>query len=197
MKLAKSIDRDYRSLRNYFHKKFELMEIALTEDEAAPTVAEDADADKSQAAYHGFSHLIKPDMLMNTYSYWEFWAKNLCDYQKYKRDLPQICRRTKGKSALQVFHEYLTGYVGIDLSAVQDSRDRIDDLRRVRNKFMHNGGYISDKEEDEYCLIEGISINIFPYKKEGLMSSLITIEYAFIWSTLDHAKVYLYTAAIA
>ena len=187
MNLAKSMDKDYRRLKNYFHKKFELMKIAFTEDETAPIAAEDADADESQATYHGFSHLIKPDMLMNTYSYWEFWANKLCDYQGRKRNLPQACKRIKGKSDLDVYHEYLTEYVGIDLSSVQDSRDRVDDLRRVRNSLMHHGGHISDEQKSEYSSIEGISITF----------SLLTIEDAFIWSTLDHAKEYLHAAAIA
>ena len=62
MKLTKSIDRDCRCLENYFHKQFDLMQVVLAEKKAAPIEVEDADADESQATYHGFSHLIKPDM---------------------------------------------------------------------------------------------------------------------------------------
>jgi hypothetical protein len=38
------------------------MQVVLAEKKAAPIEVEDADADESQATYHGFSHLIKPDM---------------------------------------------------------------------------------------------------------------------------------------
>ena len=72
MKLTKSIDQNCSCLENYFHKQFDLMQVVLAEEKAAPIEVEDADADESQATYHRFSHFIKPDMLMNIYSLLDF-----------------------------------------------------------------------------------------------------------------------------
>lgn len=187
MKLTKSIDRDYRSLRNYFHKQFDLMQMVLAEEAAAAIEVEDADADESQATYHGISHLIKPDMLMNIYSLLDFWIKEVCDHQKSGRKLGLGYKDIKGNNELHGYHKYLTVYAGIDLTAVEDSYSQLDSLRLVRNRFMHNGGHVPNGEEQRYSSIEGISVSI----------SLITIEDDFVWVTLEHAKKYLHKAAIA
>jgi hypothetical protein len=188
MKLTKSIDRDCRCLENYFHKQFDLMQVVLAEEKAAPSEVEDADADESQATYHGFSHLIKPDMLMNIYSLLDFWMKEVCDYQRSKRKLRLKYKDIKGDNDLDGYHKYLTKYAGIDLTAVQDSYRQLDGLRKVRNRFIHHGGYVPSGQESEYSSIEGISVSVF--------TSLIDIEDDYVWVTLDHAKKYLHTAAM-
>jgi hypothetical protein len=86
MKLTKAIDRDCKCLRNYFCKKFNLMKVALDEERTAPVVAEDADADESRAAYHRFSHLIIPDMVINTYSLLEWWLRKYLRVSKREEE---------------------------------------------------------------------------------------------------------------
>ena len=188
MKLTKSIDRDCRCLENYFRKQFDLMQVVIAEEKAAPIEVEDADADESQATYHGFSHLIKPDMLMNIYSLLDFWMKEVCDYQRSKRKLRLKYKDIKGDNDFHGYHKYLTVYADIDLTAVQDSYRQLDDLREVRNRFIHHGGYVPSGQESKYSSIEGISVSAFTY--------LIAIEDNYVWVTLEHAKKYLQTAAM-
>ena len=58
MNLPKRIDEDCRCLESYFHKKFDLLQVALAEDAAAPIEVQDASATESQVTYHGFSRFI-------------------------------------------------------------------------------------------------------------------------------------------
>jgi hypothetical protein len=165
------------------------MQVALAEEKAAPIEVEDADADESQATYHGFSHYIKPDMLMNIYSLLDFWMKKVCDYQRSKRKLRLDYKDIKGNNDFHAYHKYLTVYADIDLTAVQDSYRQLDDLRKVRNRFIHHGGYVPSGQESEYSSIEGISVSVF--------TSFIDIENDYVWVTLEHTKKYLHTAAMA
>lgn len=172
---------------SYFHKLFVLLEEARAEDKLAPIEAHDYDDDESQATYHGFSHLVKPDMVMNIYSLVDYWINEICDYHKRKQSLRLDSRDIRGKHELQARHKYLTSYAGLNLSTVQASYKQLDDLRRVRNTFMHDGGHVPGNREAEFSNINGIS----------LFGSLIVIEDSFIWSSLEHAKTYLQAAVLA
>ena len=187
MKLTARIDSDCRCIESYFRKLFVLLAEAQAEDEAAPIELQDHDADESQATYHGFSHLIKPDMLMNIYSLVDYWLSEICEHHKKAHNLSLGFRDIKGKSELQARHKYLTAYAGLDLSTVQDSYKQLDDLRKVRNTFMHGGGHVPTEKEKEFSAISGIA----------LFGSLIVIENSFILETLEHAKTYLKAAVPA
>ncbi|XHX76414.1 MAG: hypothetical protein RBJ76_18470 [Stenomitos frigidus ULC029] len=113
--------------------------------------------------------------------------KKVCDYQRNKRNLRLDYKDIKGKNDLNGYHKYLTVYAGIDLTAVKDSYRQLDSLRAMRNQFIHNGGHVPDGDKKKYLSIEGISVFI----------SLIAIEDDFVWVTLEHAKKYLYEAAMA
>ena len=187
MKLSARIDTDCRSMDSYFHKLFALLQEGKAEDELAPVEVCDYDSNESQASYHRFSHLVKPDMLMNIYSLVDFWLSEICEYHRKNGNLGLCSRDIKGKNELQARHKYLTTYAGLNLSTVQDSYKKLDDLRKVRNTFMHGGGHIPSSRETEFSSMEGIS----------LFGSLIVIDESFIWGTLGHAKKYLQAAVLA
>jgi len=194
MQITKALDRDCKCLRSYFHKKFELMQLAFDEERSAPIVIEDADADESQAVYHEFSHFILPDMVINTYSLLEWWLRKICDVQKVRKGLDKHCenlKREKSESDIDKYHRYLTQYAQIDLDKVENSRIKLDSLRRVRNRFIHHGGDIPSNDIDKYSCIDGICVI-------SLSSSIsyLSIENDFIWDMLDHVQKYLYQAVI-
>jgi hypothetical protein len=191
MKLTKAIDLDYKCLKRYFSKEFELMQTALEEEKSAPIVVEDANADESQAAYHGFSHLIMPDMVSNIYSFLDFRVKRLCDFQQHKRQLVLSYKDIKGNNDLDTYHKYLTKYAGIDLTVVQNNYQQIDQLRKVRNRFIHNGGDIPCNEEIKYSSIQGISVISSP------TICRLFIKEQFIWDMLEHVRKYLHQVAIS
>lgn len=191
MKLAKRIDSNYRSLKSYFLKQFQLMQEALEEESAAPIEAENADAVESQATYHGFSHLIKPDMLINTYSLLDFWIKEICDFQQQKRQLKLRYKDIKGKNDFHRYHKYLTVYADIDLTAVDVSYEQLDGLRKVRNQLIHHGSHIQSDQESQFSSIEGISV-----RRITASHSFIFIKDDYVWDMLEHTKKYLHKAAI-
>jgi hypothetical protein len=195
MKLTKAIDRDCKCLRNYFCEKFNLLKVALDEEMTAPVVAEDADADESRAAYHRFSHLIIPDIAINTYSLLEWWLRSICEFQRGKKKLDKTYKKyqttNKPENDFDRYHKYLTEYAGIDLTSVEDSRDRIDSLRKVRNRLIHHGGDIPSNEEDEYSCIDGITVMSLP------PIHYLVIEDDFIWDMGEHVQKYLHKAVVS
>src|SRR5205085_339814 len=146
MTLTAQIDSDCKSLNRYFHRLFELLQEAIAEDKAAPMEVEDADADESQATYHRFTHLLKPDMVMNIYSLVDFWMKQICMYQKTKNNLSLSYTDIKGNNDLHAYQKYLAIYAGLDISAAQVSYRQLDNLRKVRNQFIHSGGHVRDEQ---------------------------------------------------
>jgi len=187
MRLSARIDSDCRSMESYFHKLFALLQEGKAEDELAPVEVCDLDSNESHASYHRFSHLVKPDMIMNIYSLVDFWLSEICEYHRRNLNLDLGSKDIKGENELHARHKYLTTYAGLNLSAVQDSYKKLDDLRNVRNKFIHGGGHIPNDQEKKFTAINGIS----------LLGTLIIIDNNFVWSMLEHAKKYLQAAALA
>lgn len=184
MRVTAEFDADCRRMDSYFHKLFALLREAREEDELAPIETHDLDADESQETYHSFSHLVKPDMLMNIYSLADYWIDKICEHHRRKQNLSLGRGDIKGKNELQARHKYLTAYAGLNLSTVQDSYKQLDNLRKVRNAFIHGGGHVPSDREAEFLDIKGIA----------LLDSLIVIKDSFIWESLGHAKTYLQAA---
>ncbi len=187
MLLTTRIDYDYKCLKSYFQKLFYVMQQAIEEDQVVPMETQDYYASESQATHYSFTHLVKPDMLMNVYSFIDFWMKEICNYQKNKNNLSLSYKDIKGNNDLDAYQKYLTLYIELDLNKVRDSYKQLDNLRKVRNFLMHRGGHIPNDKETEKELSSIKGINLF--------GSLIGIEDDFVWDTLDHAKKYLTTAA--
>lgn len=187
MRLVARIDCDCKHLENYFYKLFDVLQKAITEDQNVPLEAQNIDANESQATHHGFAHFIKPDMLMNIYSLVDFWMKEVCDAQKKKNNLRLSYKDIKGKNDLHGYHKYLTKYAELDLNSIQLSYQHLDNLRKVRNQFIHYGGHVLSSKEQDFSGINGIQ----------LCGSLIVIEDSFIRTALDHAKKYLSAVAQA
>ncbi len=187
MKLTAQIDKDYKSMDRYFHKLFNLLREAQEDDKATPVEMYNCDADVSQASYHSFSHYIKPDMIMNIYSLADYWMTRICEYQKINKNLNLESKDIKGNNELQAKHKYLTEYAGLNLSTVQSSYNCLNELRKVRNAFVHGGGHISKERQSQFSSINGIVLS----------ESLICIEDSFIWNTLEHTKKYLRKSILA
>jgi len=187
MKLTARIDYDCKCLHRYFEKLFDVLQEAVVETRNAPMSGQDADADESQVAYHGFADYIKPDMVINIYTLVDFWMKGICEYQKKKNNLSLGHKDIKGENELHAYQKYLINYAELDLASVQISYKHLDKLRIVRNQIIHNGSHVPSSKEQDFLAINGIK----------LLGSLIIIDDSFIWDTLDHAKAYLYAAAKA
>jgi len=169
---------------------FAVLRESSAEDRAVPVEVLDCDADESQATYHSFTHFIKPDMLMNIYSLIDFWMNRIFEYQKDKMNLDfeyRDLKKLKGNNDLDNFRKFLEEYTGIDPTAVQASIKHLDDLRKVRNRFIHAGGHVLSGKEADFLNIKGIS----------LFMSLIIVDDSFIWDSLEHAKKYLQAATLA
>ena len=187
MKLTARIDADIKSLESYFHRLLKVLDEASLESASAPLEAQDAESDESQATYHRFDHFIKPDMLINIYNLLDFWLKEICRYHKFKNKLNLEYKDIKGNNELHTYKKYLTEYVGLDLSIADDSYKHLDELRKIRNVFIHSGGHIPENKEEEFSKFDGIIIH----------ASLIVVEEKYIWKMLGYTKSFLLTAANA
>ena len=189
MTMSARIDGDCRSLSQYFQRLFELLCETTAEDQVAPPEAVDTTALESQETYHSISHLIKPDMLINIYGLMDFWLKQICNYQRRKNNLSLGYSDIKGNDDLHAYHKFLTKYVGVNLTSAAASYVRLQDLRAVRNQFIHHGGHVLDNDRQIIRIraINGITL-------EG---SLIVIDNSFVWDVLKCANEYLCVAAQA
>jgi hypothetical protein len=188
MMLSAQIDDDCKSLRRYFEKLFEVLAQALKEDQSARLEPFDTMARESQATYFHISHFIKPDMLINIYGLVDFWLKKICDHQMKENRLSISYADIKGKDDLHACHRYLTKTVGLDLGSVASAYRRLQELRKVRNRFIHHGGHVPDDEK--------LSKQISKIKGIVFSGSLIVIDENFVWDVLNCAKKYLCTAAV-
>lgn len=179
MTLEQQIDIDCNSMEHYFKKLFTLLDEAISDEKNIPI--EVCDINVIPASYHSISHFIKPDMLTNIYSLVDFWMNELCDYCQKRKQLSLSRKDIKGTNDFDARQKYLTLYAHMDLTAVENSFKRLDELRQVRNVFMHSGGYPSENQQKEFVKIDGITVDF----------NLIYIDKNFVWSTLKHARVYL------
>ncbi len=178
MTITARIDNDFKSLETYFQRLFDLHDEMVQQEGQFPIVAYDVDAEESQAEHFYVSHLIKPDMIIGVYSCFEFWVQKICDLHKLKNNLALSYKDIRGKHDLHTYHKYLTLVAGLNLDAVKTSYQRLDDLRKVRNILVHNGGHIPKEKENELSKIDGISV----------AGSLVVITDEFVRDLLIHAK---------
>jgi hypothetical protein len=172
------IDNDFKSLETYFQRLFDLYNELAHQERQFPIVAYDGEAEESQAEHFYASHLIKPDMIIGIYSCFEFWIQKICDFHKIKNNLALSYKDIRGKHDLHTYHKYLTLVAGLQLEAVQTSYRRLDDLRKVRNNLVHNGGHVPKEKENEISQIDGISVAF----------SMVVISNEFIGNVLTHAR---------
>ena len=187
MTLLAQIDHDYKSLKSYFNKLFKLLEETIKLEQDSKIQLSNVGSTKSHKNYHGFSQFIKPDMLLNIYSFLEFWLISICENQKKSMNLSLSFKDIKGDNDLHVYRKYLVKYVGLELKSAKSDYDRMQELRKIRNYFIHHGGHVahvSIKEQEKVTNIKGISLS----------ASLIVVEDDFVWTSLESANKFLHTA---
>ena len=187
MKITLQNDSDYKSLKRYFGRLYDLLKEEVESDRIAPLETFDGDADEFAGSYSRISHLIKPDMVINLYGYVDFWASRLCKLHQKRLQLPLNHNDIRGKNGLHTYWKFLTAYCQLTLKDVQKSYSRVDDLRKVRNRLVHEGGFTDENQDNNIEKIRGVR----------LAGSLIVIEDSFIWDTLEHAKNFLIGVAKA
>jgi hypothetical protein len=187
MTLTARIDYDVKCLENYFQRLFDVLGETILEKVSTPMKGQDIDATESWATYHRFDQHIKPDMLINIYNLVEFWMREICKYHKLKSNLKLEYKDIKGDNDLHAYKKYLADYAGLDLTSAEDSYKRLDELRRIRNVLIHSGGHVLGDETKNFSKIKGIT----------LTGSLLVVDDKYIWSTLAHAKNYLFITAQA
>jgi hypothetical protein len=178
MTLTVHIDQDLKSLSTYFKKLLELRALLEADEDKFSPVVIDGRATEYPGTQFYASHLIRPSMVNGVYSYFEFWIQQLCRLIQESQGLLLSYRDIRGKSDLDVYQKYLSKVAGINLREVRSSFGRIDDLRIVRNKLIHNGGHVEESERNQLEQIKGVSI----------VFSLLIVGDEFIWDTLANAK---------
>jgi len=126
-------------------------------------------------------------MVINTWSLVDFWAGRLCSYHKDKLGLGLSVSDIRGKSSHNRVYKYLTRCAGIDLKPAIDSYERLNDVLKVRNMLIHNGGHVPETRTSEFESIDGIKV----------FGGTIFIRDEFIWGGLSHAEKYVRVIALA
>jgi len=175
--LVDQITEDSLCLKHYFEKKFVLLAEAKSVEAEMPMVVRDNAAPYNPRVQ--ISHLIKPDMLINIYSLFDYWAKRVCNHKKQTCGLELGWKDIKGNNDLHIYHKYLSKYAGMNLTHLDSEYQGIDNLRKIRNYFIHQGGHVLD--EGELKNIQWVSLNL----------GVIVIQDEFVWHCLEHARKYL------
>jgi hypothetical protein len=189
MNMADHIASDVECMRDYFTR-------LLAFAKASSRTPSPDRAGGPQLLPFGIACFVRPDMACNVYSLVDFWLARLCLYHQprghlspsfedFKKD-----KRKRGRNDLQTYVKYLTKVARLDLSAEQPSFRHIDDLRVVRNVFMHAGGHVHllpDRMRERIERMPGVSLEM----------KLVVVPDQFIWQSLDHASQYLQAIARA
>ena len=187
MPLSEKINDYYNILKKYFNKLFVLHAEAEAEELEYIRTRTHLEELESKNIFH-ISHLVKPGMLIDIYSFLDFYAQRICKSKKEFFKFELSVSDIRGKNDLHSYHKYMTRYLGMDLKPFQNSYEHLQKLREVRNHFIHGGGHIGDEQKiKEMEKIKGIQIS----------GSTIFVNDTFVWQSLEHAKNYLVGAAKA
>jgi hypothetical protein len=178
MLISHQIDLDIKAMHHYLSRLFLLLEETETNEALFPSDGYDIDARESTAKYHKFSQFIKPDMVINIYSLTEYWLKEICLRHSKIKSLPPP-KKQRNESELAIHHNYLLKS-GLLKNKVESYFIKLDCLRMVRNKFVHNGGHITTSESKQFNRITNITLH----------NSLILIDDEFIWDSLNSTDLY-------
>lgn len=178
MTIEMLIDSDSKDLKLYFQKNFELLKQSQINETNMKVEGCDGDATSSLDSKARISHLIKPDMIINIYSFLEFWLQKICNFYEKNKNLNLSYKDIKGNNDLNTYHKYFTKVVGLNLNHLQTTYEKLNELREIRNKFIHNGGYVTDEEAKKF-------------KSIATSNSLLSISEDYIYEILQNAKDYL------
>ena len=118
------------------------------------------------------------NMIIDIYGCLEFWLRDLCDYQKNRRQLPLSHKDIRSDNDLSAYNKYLCKISKIDMAPVNSAFNDLQDLRKVRNIIVHSGAHTI---ENKISSIKGV----------GLLGSLITVSNEFVYQSKASAKCYL------
>ena len=178
MTLIEQIDGDVRSLELYFARLFDLLR-ELSKAPVDPLPNEDA------LFAHTYTRFVRPDMVSNVYSLFDFWLDRSCELATKWRRPGLTHKDIKGGNDLARRHKFLTKVVGLDLVRVNSSYHHLDVLRETRNCLLHAGGHANSQLVARLKSIPNI----------GAFGGLVAIGDGFIWTSLNHARTYLTAVA--
>jgi hypothetical protein len=184
MTITERIEYDVQCLDAYFRKLFAMSKEYSLKTPSAGDTSEEAE----RFIAHSVTTFIRPDMVCNIYSLVDFWLPRLCSFHKHKSSLVLSYKDIKGVSTLEAYHKYLTKVAALPLQNAQPSYGHLDNLRMVRNCYIHSGGHIKDEQQrTKFEQVQGITT----------LGSFVIIADPFVWDSLNHAKVYLCSVAQA
>lgn len=181
MTISERIELDVACLKEYFRKLFSMAE-SVPPFEGAPQIGDEY---PELFTNHSVAAFVRPDMACNIYSLVDFWLAELCRFHKQNGSLTIAHKDIKGSSDLDAYHKYLTMVALLDLQVALPSLNHLHYLRKVRNFLIHGGGHVQKERHAEINNISGVSIH----------GSLLLINDAFVWDSLDHARTYLCAVA--
>ena len=190
MKQFRHIDGSYKSLQLYFTKMFQFLDEVEIEEQGYAPLAEDIASNECQQESHVISHLVKPDMIINTYSFLDYWLSRICDCSDPRGGEAQWRKiyKTREEDDLWCRNRYLSRQLKIDFKSVRKEYDHLQNLRVIRNCLVHNGGHVTKEEERKA---------IAKHEELYLFHTQIVIGRKYVWESLESAYVYLKCASKA
>lgn len=151
-------------------------------EQEVPTSVQD---DSAFFSDRGFGPYLRADMIVNTYSFVDFWLARICRLHEIHSAPKVRLKHLSGKDDLHTYHLFLTRVADLDLTAVASSYEGLQKLRLVRNRLVHHGSHIEEKEAEKLKSVPGVRT----------VGSLLILEDFFIWDCLENSRRYLRAAA--
>ncbi len=92
------------------------------------------------------------------YSALENRLNEICSLLKKEFNIKASPKKKPGENDLEKFFEYLKDKCGIPLSQVDESFNKLNDQKFVRNKLYHNNGLFHDRDRDKIHPVSGLQI---------------------------------------
>ena len=188
MNISDLIDNDIECVREYCTRL-----IAFAEASSPDFVPAKSRRTKTlQYLPINIAHLVRPDLISNMYALLDFRLKTLCEHHhragRAAQTFAEFRRNDKGRTSdLARYKKYFQTVASIDLQPVQESYKHIDKMRRVRNAYMHSGGYADEETASAIGDVPGVYI----------AASLLIVTNEYVHASLDHVATYLNAIAQA
>lgn len=171
---AEFVEKEINEKAKKQEKDLALMDgIDVLDEEEAKEAVEDFKAEILKYTVD-FTSIARSSSLIHLYSFAEHQLITFCNYHA-KEQTEKFKEKKDGKAVTINARKYLQEVVGMDFSDIEDHWKLLDNIRKIRNYFVHSVGEVEETETSKKKAIEeteGVSIG--EYNKIHLEKKLIS-----------------------
>lgn len=180
--LVEGVERSISDSTLNFERKIEVIEVSDPETGSPDLVriidgVSDDAWDLKEVFNNYFPILHRKSFVITLYSFFEDSLKELCHRYRKERDLKLWPSDLKGDGIL-LYKSYLVKVVGLDFSRINKEWESINNVRKLRNSIVHNGGKADKDDLQNYietCEYLSCERNGFINIKDGYLKHVLSL----------------------